>query len=167
MGVDIVWDCGETSAGVGSLSGGKQGLARVEAGLESCFKAGMVCVDCGELPMVSECTKVLHFIFLRPKRAAFGPASLTELEAEVRMPKKQPLFGCDLRQKLRSYATSTFYFFYFAAIGSRGTVLQARHWHCVLFRASRQMCKVQNPKSKGKNLQRPKTTSTGENLFFF
>ena len=51
LGVDVVWDCGESSAGVGPLLGGKQGLAPwVEAGLEACFKAGMVCVDCPVLP---------------------------------------------------------------------------------------------------------------------
>ena len=51
LGVDVVWDCGETSAGVGPLLGGKQGLARwVEAGLEACFKVGMVCVNCPVLP---------------------------------------------------------------------------------------------------------------------
>ena len=167
MGVDIVWDCGETSAGVGSLPGGKQGLARwVEAGLEACFKAGMVCVDCGELPMVSECTKVLHFIFLRPKRAAFGPASLPELEAEVRMPKKQPLFGCDLGQKLRSYATSTFYIFYFAAIGSRGTVLQARHWHCVYSAPVAKCAKSKTQSPKAKSATSKDNVHCGKYIFF-
>ena len=49
LGVKVIWDCGETSAGVPLR--GKQGLARwVEAGLEACFKAGMVCVDCPVLP---------------------------------------------------------------------------------------------------------------------
>ena len=51
LGVNVIWDCGETSAGVGPLLRGKHGLARwVEAGLEACFKAGMVCVDCPVLP---------------------------------------------------------------------------------------------------------------------
>ena len=44
LGVDVVWDCGETSGCVGPMLAG---LARwVEAGLEACFKAGMVCVNC-------------------------------------------------------------------------------------------------------------------------
>ena len=43
LGVDVVRDCGEASAGVGPLLGGKQGLARwVEAGLEACFEVGMI-----------------------------------------------------------------------------------------------------------------------------
>ena len=51
LGVDVVRDCGEASAGVGPLLGGKQGLARwVEAGLEAFFEVGMVCVDCPVLP---------------------------------------------------------------------------------------------------------------------
>ena len=50
LGVDVVWDCVESSAGVGPLLEGKQGLARWVEGLEACFKAGMVCVDCPVLP---------------------------------------------------------------------------------------------------------------------
>ena len=51
FGVDVVGDCGETSAGMGPLLGCKQGLAGwVEAVLKACFEAGAVCVDCPVLP---------------------------------------------------------------------------------------------------------------------